>query len=134
MTLRRIHLELARDHDFPLGSSKHGYDLVAPLDDDGHLIAAEWRSVREQCRVRRFWGDEAAEIGRVVHKPGGVWAFDYDPARADDDEPGFKLDKHRFLPGEYISITEHDGVRRTFRIVSVIEFDRQPVAHKVQGT
>ena len=31
MTLRKIRLELARDHDFPDGSRHHGYELVAPL-------------------------------------------------------------------------------------------------------
>lgn len=119
MTLKRIHLELARDHDFPNGSARHGYDFTAPLDGDGRLVAAEWRSERDRCRVRRFWADAEDEVGRLVRTRGGRWVFDYDPNSADDDEPGFKLDKHRFVPGEYISITEHDGVQRTFRVVSV---------------
>jgi hypothetical protein len=40
-----------------------------------------------------------------------------------DDEPGFKLDKHRIVPGEYISFREHDGVLRTFFIKSVVDLD-----------
>ena len=36
-----------------------------------------------------------------------------------DEEPIFKLDKHAFTVGEYISVTEHDGVARPFRIVAV---------------
>ncbi len=65
--------------------------------------------------------------GQLVHKRGGshgaTWAFDYDPASTEDDEPGFKLDQHRIVPGEYVSITEHDGVQRTFFIKSVVDLD-----------
>ena len=51
--------------------------------------------------LRRFWAGAPDEIGLLVHKRGGTWAFDYDPNSADDEEPGFKFDRHRFLPGEY---------------------------------
>lgn len=119
MTMKRIHLELARSHDFPQGSREHGYDFVAPLDDDGHLVAEEWRRERKFCRVRRFWTDEPDQIGLLVHKRGGAWAFDYNPVSESDDETGFKFNKHQFVPGEYVSITEHDGEQRTFRIISV---------------
>ena len=40
-----------------------------------------------------------------------------------DDEPGFKFDKHVFKPGEYVSVREHDGKMRTFRVVSVTDLD-----------
>ena len=123
MTLKRIRLELARDHDFPNGSRDHGYEFAAPLDDDGHLDAAEWRNSRDRCRVKRFWGKQPIEIGHLLHRRGGSWAFSYDPKRQDDDEAGFKFDKHNFVPGEYVSITEHDHVQRTFRVLSVIDLD-----------
>jgi hypothetical protein len=58
-----------------------------------------------------------------VHRPGGTWAIDYDPRSTADDEPGFRFDKHKFAPGEYVSLKEHDGVMRTFRVVSVVELD-----------
>lgn len=119
MALKYIRLELARDHDFPNGSHERGYEFVAPLDGDGHLVAAEWKSHRERCKVKRFWGHDAAELGLLVHKPGGTWAFDYNPAATSDDEPGFKLEKHRFAPGEYVSFTEHDGKMRTFIVTNV---------------
>ena len=123
MTFKRIRLELARDHDFPDGSRDRGYEFAAPLDDDGHLIAKDWRGARERCVVKRFWAGEKSQIGHLVHKPGGSWAFDYDPKRHDDDEAGFKLDKHRFAPGEYVSFREHDGVLRTFRVIAVGDLD-----------
>ena len=123
MTLKRIRLELARDHDYPNGSRDRGYDFIAPLDDQGHLLAAEWRKERERCRVKRFWAGEKDEIGHLVHKPGGAWAFDYNPNTGADDEKGFKFDRHNFVPGEYVSITEHDGVMRTFFIKAVVDLD-----------
>ena len=119
MPMKRIRMELARDHDYPEGSRQRGYEFAAPLDEQGHLLADEWRVTREKCRVKRFWPGQKDEIGHLVHRRGGSWAFDYDPKRSDDDEPGFKLDRHRLVPGEYVSITEHYGAMRTFRIIWV---------------
>ena len=127
MAMKRVRLELARDHDFPNGSRERGYDFIAPIDNEGHLLADEWRENRDRCRVRRLWPGQGDEIGRLVHKRGGdrgaTWAFDYDPTSTADDEAGFKLDRHRIIPGEYISITEHDGVQRTFFIKAVVDLD-----------
>ncbi len=124
--LMRIRLELARDHDFPNGSKNHGYDFAAPLSDDGHLDAAEWKATRERCRVKRFWQGEPDMIGHLVHKSGGQtgrWVFDYDKGSTSDDEAGFKFDKHKFVAGEYVSVMEHDGQQRTFRVMSVRDLD-----------
>ena len=123
MALKRIRIELARDHDFPNGSRERGYDFIAPLDETGHLVAEEWKADRERCRVKRFWAGEPNEMGHLVHKRGGAWAFDYDPSTDSDDETGFKLSTHRFAPGEYVSFKEHDGVTRTFKVMSVLDFD-----------
>jgi hypothetical protein len=49
--------------------------------------------------------------------------LDYNPRGTEDDEPGYRFDKHRFAPGEYVSLKEHDGEMRTFRIVSVVDMD-----------
>jgi hypothetical protein len=124
MTLQRIRIELARDHDFPEGSRERGYEFVAPLDAEGHIDAAEWRKERARCRARRFWPGTPSEVGHLVHKPGGAWAFHYDIHGAvDDDETGYRLGQHAIKPGEYVSIKEHDGKMRTFRVVSVQDFD-----------
>ena len=37
MPLKRIRIELARDHDFPDGNRNCGYEFVAPLDAEGAL-------------------------------------------------------------------------------------------------
>ena len=122
--LRRVRLELARDHDFPNGSSERGYDLIAPLDAKGHIVLAAWKEPKDRCRGRRFWAKEADEVWHVVHKRGGVWAFHYDiHGDPSHDESGFRFERHAFLPGEYVSIREQDDVLRTFRVVSVRDID-----------
>ena len=117
-SLQAVRLELARTHDFPGGSSDCGYEFIAPLDAKGRLDAEAWRANRARCTVRRFWLDQAEENSELLHTRGGRWVFSYRPG-ADDDEPIFKFDRHAFVPGEYVSITEHDGVTRPFKVVSV---------------
>jgi hypothetical protein len=63
--LNRILLTLARSKDFPDGSSRHGYDFIAPLDPQGHIDPILWKEYRDYCRVRRFWAGEDDEIGRL---------------------------------------------------------------------
>ena len=123
MTFRKIRLELARDPDFPDGSRRHGYEMVAPLDGDDRIDVSQWSRQRARCRVRRFWEGDDDEIGHLVRKPGGAWAFHYDiNGEADDDETGYRFGDHRFRIGEYVSIREHDDDQlRTFRVVSVTE-------------
>ena len=117
MTLYSIHLELGRTKEFPEGNPLHGYVFVAPLDAQGQLDAEEWRHSKTRCVVRRFSPGAGEMRGRLLHVGKG-WHFDYDPKRRDDDEPLFKLDRHLIKQGEYLSVTEHDGVTRPFKIVS----------------
>ncbi|MEZ5668262.1 MAG: hypothetical protein R3F55_12655 [Alphaproteobacteria bacterium] len=122
MTLKRIHLELARDHDYPTGRRDCGYDFLAPLDADGHIDAQAWHAQRARCRVRRFWAGQPDEIGHLIRKPGGAWAFHYDVlGDPEDDETGYRFGTHAFVDGEYISINEHDDKLRTFRVAAVTD-------------
>lgn len=122
-TFKRIRLNLARNKEFPEGSSQHGYEFVAPLDAKGHIDVQLWRQHRDNCRVRRFWAGEEDETGFVVHKPGGPdharWVFDYDVTAETDDESGYRFGSHAFMPGEYVSIRDEDDEMHTFRVVSV---------------
>ena len=118
MSLKHVRLELARTPDFPEGSTRHGYEFMAPLDDKGHLHSLDWPTQKGACTVRRFWRGTDDEHGALIHRRDGSWAFSYAPGE-DDDEPIFKFDKHRFTVGEYVTITEHDGVARPFRVASV---------------
>jgi hypothetical protein len=119
---KRIRLNLARSKEFPEGSAGHGYEFVAPLDAQGHIDPKLWKERREHCRVRRFWNGEDEQTGWLVHKPGGAeharWVFDYDATRSDDDESGYRLGGHAFVPGEYVSI-DHEGDLHTFKVISV---------------
>jgi hypothetical protein len=80
-TLKRIRLNLASSKGCPSGSSRHGYELVAPLDQFGHIDRHLWQRYWDQCRVRRFWQGEDDQIGRLVYKPEGAeharWLFGY---------------------------------------------------------
>lgn len=128
MTLSRVRLVLARDPEFPEGSAKHGYEFLAPLDAKGRIDAKSWQSTRETCRVKRFWGNEPDEIGHLVRKPGGSWAFHYDVhGNVDDDGSGYRFGDHVFKAGEYVSIREHDEDLRTFRIANVMPLKGDPL-------
>ncbi|MDP2332215.1 MAG: hypothetical protein Q8M19_16125 [Reyranella sp.] len=118
MSLKRIRLELARTPDHPEGSPRHGYEFMAPLDAGGHLVPADWQKAKDACTVRRFWAGADDEHGRLIHRRDGKWAFSYAPGD-DDDEPIFRFDKHVFRQGEYVSVTEHDGVTRPFKVIDV---------------
>lgn len=122
-SFKRIRLNLARSSEFPQGSSRHGYEFVAPLDQNGHIDVEQWRAHRDHCRVRRFWEGEDDEFGMLVHKPGGAeharWVFDYDPDAEDDDESGYRFGAHAFRPGEYVSISDEDGNMHTYQVATV---------------
>jgi hypothetical protein len=117
--LTKIRLELARDHEHPEGSHAIGYEFAAPLDANGKIDAAEWHKRRENCRVVRFRPGEADDIGHLIRKRGGSWAFHYDiESDEEDDEAGYRFGDHAFKLGEYVSIREDDDLR-TFRVVRV---------------
>ena len=122
--LRRVTLTLARCPDYPDGSAGRGYEIVAPLGPGGHLDAALWRAIRDHCRVLRFWTGEPDRHGRLVRRAGGeggaTWLIDYDDRTTADDEPGYRLGAHAFVPGEYVSIREvDDAAYRTFMVARV---------------
>jgi len=121
-TFKRIRLELARSKDFPAGSKTHGYEFVAPLGADNHIDVALWRSHRNNCGVRRFWGGNE-QLGHLLHKPGGPehaqWVFDYSGKPEYDDESGYRFGAHAFVPGEYVSIRDDAGELHTFRVAAV---------------
>src|SRR5215204_3576641 len=102
--LQNISLRLARSPQYPQGSSLHGYDIIAPLDETGHLAAESWREARDRCRVRRIWVGEPVRHGLLVHRAGGLdgatWIINYDDQTTADDEAGYRLNAHRFIEGE----------------------------------
>ena len=117
MTLKRIRLELARTPEFPEGHPGCGYEFTAPLDRKGKLDTAGWARAKGHCGVRRFWQSTTDEHGSLVHHRDNQWAFAW--PGSDNEEPIFRLDEHAITVGGYISVTEHDGVSRPFRVVAV---------------
>ena len=119
MSLKRIRLEMARTPLFPNGSARHGYEFFAPLDAGGHLDSVCWPKTKAACTVRRFWNGTSDEHGMLIQRRNGSWAFSYEPGD-DDDEPIFRFDRHLFVEGEYVTVTEHDGIARPFRVAWVV--------------
>lgn len=115
---RQIRLELAREPGHPEGSAAHGYAIIAPLDAEKKIDVKLWRIYRDSCRVVRFRPNEEDDLGHLVHRPGGSWAFHYDIRGDEDDEAGYHFENERFEIGEYVSIREDDRMR-TFRVISV---------------
>ena len=116
-TLQLIRLELARTPEYPDGNPEHGYEFIAPVKKSGHIDAESWKEFRDLCRVSRFVGQQIED--GVLRHVGRGWRFDYNDNTTNDDEPFFKLDHHALTPGAYVSITEHDGIQRPFKVVSV---------------
>lgn len=116
MALKKIRLELGRTPDFPEGNPDHGYEIDVPLTKDGHIDLEAWETERQHCNVLRFSGSTDFERGELIRLPEGGWAFSYAPGE-EDDEPIYRLVDHRFREGDYVSITEHDGVTRPFKVV-----------------
>jgi len=114
---RQIRLELAREADHPEGAADIAYVIVAPLDPDDRIDAGLWKAHREACRVARLRPGAPDQLGHLVHRPGGSWAFRYDGDTA-PDEVGFHFGDEHFVGGEYVSVRE-EGAMHTFRVASV---------------
>ena len=116
-----IRLELAREPGHPEGEARQGYDIVAPLDDAGHLDAAAWKREQGRCRVRRFVKDQTLSIGALRHGSGGRWTLELDPVGQVETVTGFRLQDEAFVTGEYVSLTEPDGREHTYVVARMAE-------------
>ena len=113
----RLRLELARSHEFPDGSTRHGYVLILPLDGDGRIDIAAYRKAPELCSLHRFWEGEGDAVGQVVLRGPRRWAFAYHADRG-DDEPVPYLAEHVFRTGQYLAVREASGQEHVLRIVA----------------
>jgi len=127
MSMKVITLELARNPGQPTGDATHGYVFRAPLGTNGKFNRDAWAVNKDLCTVRRIEKGVEVEAGLLVLNRSGKWVFSYAPGD-EDDETLFRLADHRFVPGEYVSVTEHDGVERTFKVKSVREWHPDPAA------
>jgi hypothetical protein len=120
MSLSRIVLRLARNPgtEFAAGDDHRGYAITAPLTPTGLLDVDAWHAAKDQCVVRRFAPDEDPAEGRLARR-GQVWFFDYDAEDTGDEEPVYRLGEHSFTVGDYVTITDHDHRRLTYKVTEV---------------
>lgn len=115
---RRIRLERAREPGLAHGDPEMGYTLLAPLTADGRLDGETASAYRERCKVIRFSHDDEPEEG-YLRRRGGGWVFHYTfEDGGEDDDPGFRFEQHRFVPGDYVTVIEDEGAH-TYRVVTV---------------
>jgi len=117
MTWASIRLDLARNGEFPTGSSKHGYLLHAPLSAGGKLDVVEYERSPTRAVVEEYWGSEPARRGRLTRTNPDLWSFSFDRA---GEEPIFHFGSHRLLPGDYLTVRIASGENQTFRVSTVV--------------
>ncbi|TPW03163.1 MAG: hypothetical protein FD125_1731 [bacterium] len=117
---QHIRLELAREPGHPAGDPDEGYDIVAPLDDQGRLDGDALRAEPARGHVRRFSGNETVGAGSLSHGPGGRWVLDMDGSDA-EDAVGFRFADERFVAGEYVSLSLPSGEQHTYVVARVVD-------------
>lgn len=117
MTWHRMRLELGRTPDFPNGSPSHAYQLYLPLDADKCVDFGALSAEPEKNFIRRYWPNEPDQSGNLIHRQDRNWAISYMPGE-DDDEIFFDLESHSFNVGDYVTLTETDGSKLPFRVMS----------------
>jgi len=117
-TWSRVRLELARSHEFPEGSTRHGYVIVLPLKADGRIDDAAYHDAPQLCTIHRFWEGEGDSTGQVVRRGPHRWAFSYHAGR-EDDEPVPHLAEHLFRDGEYLAVREANGKEHVLRVALI---------------
>ncbi len=119
MPMSRITLRLARNPSSPEGNPERGYVLLAPLTEEGKIDVDVYAAAKAACTVRRF-GPDVDPVEGKLKRHASVWYFDYDAERTSDDESGFKLGDHRFLPGDYVTITDDEGTPLTYQVSDAV--------------
>jgi len=117
MSWKRVRLELARSHDFPEGSTRHGYEMVLPLASDDRVDEKALAAAPQIATVHRFWEGEGDAVGQI-ERVGGQWRISYSTGHV-DDEPLHRFSAHRFRQGEYVSVRTAEGHEHAFKVVAV---------------
>ncbi|HTS94848.1 MAG TPA: hypothetical protein VMG55_22745 [Stellaceae bacterium] len=117
MSWKRVRIELARSHDFPEGSHRHGYEMVLPLAPDDRVDEKALGAAPEVATVHRFWEGEGDAVGRI-ERVDGEWWISYSAGEA-EDEPLHRFAAHRFREGEYLTVRAPVGGEHAFKVVAV---------------
>jgi len=107
---RRVWLELALDKRGYEQSGSIGYILVVPLREDDRIDVALWRQYHEFCGVIRLRPKQPDDVGHLVRKPEGIWAFRYDVTGGPGDETAYNIVSDHFVTGGHTSICDDTGL------------------------
>lgn len=113
-----VRLEQGRTADAPEGDPGHAYILHVVLDADGFLDEEAIGADPRRATVVRYKPGEADYHGWLTRMSDRSWGISYEPGE-EDDEPIFRLDLHKIVEGDYVTIRDHTtGEAQPFRIVS----------------
>lgn len=87
-----------------------------PLDESGVIDEAARQAEPGRATVRRFWPQEPDLSGYVLKSTGG-WVFSY-AIGEQDDENIVHLENHPIRIGEYLLLSQPDGTRYPFQVIS----------------
>ena len=114
--LRRVILHAARSKEYPAGSIRRGYDFIAPLTPEGRIDRDGWKTHRGECFAHRFWDDEPAQRGLLVHRAGGrggsTWGFELGTGAR------LEIKNLEAVPDQFMLLLSYDGrLRRQCSVV-----------------
>lgn len=100
---------MAREPGHPQGSTEDRYTLVLPLGPEGRIDADYCRDFPDFCRVAHASSGGGIHRGLLWRDSDGAWVFDYGDAD-DVSAIGFRFERERFMPGEYVSVIRNGRV------------------------
>lgn len=116
MNWNNIRLELAGTKRFPRGSASRAFLLRLPLNGDGSIDATGIDRNPAQATVRRFWGSEPDQSGRVLREDRG-WIFRC--GRPREETAIFRLVSEAMRLDQKVMIEAPDGSVLPFRVASI---------------
>lgn len=117
-TWTMLRLEQGRTKDQPEGDPSHAYVVHVALAEDGSLDEEAMGEEPRRATVARYKAGKEDCHGWLTRMKDRSWGFSYEPGD-EDDEPIFRLEFHRLVVGEYVTIMDHStGEAEPFRIVT----------------
>lgn len=111
MTLEKNRRELARDHDLPERSSKHGYEFVAPVSAEVLYDPDEWKAISANAGQRAFGAMKTRNAAISSENPTAIGlSLTISTAM----RSGSRFGRHHFALGECVSVRKQDDRLRTF--------------------
>jgi hypothetical protein len=115
MKWKTIRLELGPTAKLPRGSASRAFLLRVPIDDD-YIDTQAVASNPTLATVRRFWGSERDESGRLEHV-NDAWVFR--PRDKESDGKTYIFAAGPFRLNAQLVVRQADGSELPFRVVSM---------------